>query len=183
MAVGDELQLLSLGGDTYRYFFNVGFSPGILNVEILAGKFEDGSFANAQATKSLLVVGPEANLVAPADGGAIGLGSLNNRGFIDVSFLVPAGKTIDPATVLDVGSDSKDTSADEFTLSVPAGSSVSLVHTQEPVLLDAATNTFRYWVTGTYDTVAGGQITVTFLPGSGWQADYARGASICVYRI
>src|SRR5262249_36993718 len=44
-----------------------------------------------------------------------------------------------------------------------SGSVITVDTTQAPVLIDAATHTFRHWVRGTYDT---GTVTLTFLAGS-----------------
>src|SRR5688500_6245343 len=102
----------------------------------------DGTIPNGPATIMVEVTGPTLDLVAPKDGGAIGLRSLNDRGFLDVTLLVPSGRTVDVESVIDQGDE-----GDEFTLNVPAGSSVTLDRNQAPVHLGGST--FRYWVNGT----------------------------------
>ena len=95
---------------------------------------------------------PYARLAGPENGGVIGLGSIKERGYIDVIFPdTPDGTT---AAVLDIASVTDLTP--EFKL--PDGSGLRLDNPQARVHLGG--NEFRFWVHG---APASGNIDVTFL--------------------
>src|ERR1700744_3505440 len=105
---------------------------------------------------------PTASLDGPADGGTISSSQLNNGGYIDVTFNVPSGETIDDSTVTDL--------APEFSLSASKGT-VTLDGPPPAVLISSTstTRTYRYWVdsTGTDATT-----TLTLTPiDSAWALD------------
>ena len=76
------------------------------------------------------------------------LGEINGRGFIDVTFAVPSGMRLDERSITDIG--------DEFTITA-AGGTVKLDPSQRPVLVNAGTHTYRYFVVSK-PTVAGGPL-------------------------
>jgi hypothetical protein len=85
---------------------------------------------------------PYAKVAGPSSGGAIGLGTWNNRGYVDVAVPGgPSGAVLNLATLTDL--------AAEFKI---VGNAVRLDSTQAPVLVSG--NTFRYWLSGDPDSTA-----------------------------
>ena len=160
----------------YRYTFTGSFTTGEVTVTFEGNRFTDSAgLANITEVETFTVVGPVANLESPRSGGSIGADALNNRSYLDVSLHVPAGHLLDPASVIDLDP--------EFTLSgAGLGSGPHAVHldaTQSPVLVNAGTNTYRYWVVGEF---VAGAVNVTFTSGS-WasKAPEASAATGVVY--
>jgi hypothetical protein len=97
--------------DTFRYFLSGDFAPGEVTVTFLANSFRaveaDGSFtANRASEQSFFVVKLTAAVLDPAGGTTIDTGLLNERGYIDVEFTLPAGAAaVDPDSVLDDAAD------------------------------------------------------------------------------
>ncbi|HEX6131015.1 MAG TPA: hypothetical protein VF044_04745, partial [Actinomycetota bacterium] len=148
---------LALGAGRYRYFLTGSFSTGAVSVTFAAGSFATTTgIANLEATQSFTVLGPTATPVDPPGGSATGPRELNDRGYVDVPFVVPGGKQLDHATVTDEGF--------EIVLGGP-GAAGLVLHGEAPVLVATNGNTFvyRYWTRGTY---TGGDLTISFLPGS-----------------
>src|SRR5262249_50635162 len=83
---------MSLGGGKYRYFLTGTFVPGVVTVTFIGGSFTSNSLTNLPENETFTAVGPTADLVNPNDGGVVGAGTLNDRGYIDVS-LPTEGKT------------------------------------------------------------------------------------------
>ncbi|MHC4396737.1 MAG: hypothetical protein ACYS1A_13895 [Planctomycetota bacterium] len=157
------------GGNTFRYdLTNVlpdGFLVGEVIVTFQAGAWQDGEFSNIQEVEVFTVQGPTADLEDPANGTYIGVNSFNNRGWIDVPIYVPAGHTINMDSVTDIDA--------EFTLGGDGTANIQIDDTQAPILIDADTNTFRYWITGIFEA---GDVAVTFLAGT-WSTTDGDGAS------
>jgi hypothetical protein len=80
---------------------------------------------------------PIADLNGPRNGDIVGIGSVNNRGYIDVTYTVPSGNHLDADSVLDL--------AAEFNFNIDTLKPDS---TQAPVLINESNNTFRYWLAG-----------------------------------
>ena len=174
---GDELQMdgaivdgapiaLNATG-LYRYFLTrTGgrFEPGAVTVTFLGDSFSSvgtTTYANVAETQSFTVVGPVAALVGPSDGSSTGVRQLNDRGFIDVSIVAPAGKTLIVVSVTDLDAElSLGTGA-----CLDAAGSLCLDATQAPLLLSQTgdTSVFRYWTRGAATSSA---LIVTFLLGS-----------------
>ena len=156
----------TLANGRYRYYVTGHFGTGTVTVTFAQGSFTEtvtqrndagtvigtSSYGSLQATQDFTVLGPTAVLQDPVNGGITGPAQLNDRGFIDVAFVAPAGKEIDLATITDA--------APEFDLVGP--STLSIDATQAPVLVSRVgqTWTFRYWTLG---SLASGQsLTVRF---------------------
>ena len=168
----DLLNPIPLGGDLYRYIgtgqfeIDLGTHPGEdgkITVTIDPGAATDSAGkSNRRTVETFYVQGPTAALVDPASGGAIGVASINNRGFIDVTFGFLAGTELDLDTVYDL--------EPEFTIDPATG--LELDDSQAPVLVDDdptdSIYTLRYFTLGTY---AGGGITVTLIADSFGFAD------------
>src|SRR5262249_21918705 len=109
---------------------------------------------------------PTASLAGPSDGGTVAQSELNNRGFIDVTYVVPAGKGLDDSSITDL--------APEFTIAATTGSIV-LDSTQAPVLINTTptAHTFRYWVLSS----GAANITLTALDTSWALSDLATGTT------
>ncbi|HEX6130266.1 MAG TPA: hypothetical protein VF044_00950, partial [Actinomycetota bacterium] len=108
---------------------------------------------------TFLVDGATATIVDPGAGGSVDVNVVNDRNWIDVDFVAPAGFGIDSASILDL--------APEFTLAGAGIGTVVLDATRAPVELDApapSTKRFRNWVTGAY--AGPGTVTLTYLAGS-----------------
>src|SRR5262249_52207735 len=120
----------------------VGGGREQVRVLTLYGKLQMG-FKNAQGNDAAFAVpseppaNPIAGLAGPVDGGAIAQGELNGRGYIDVSYAVPTGQSLDDSSITDL--------APEFTIAASSGT-IALDATQAPVLVGAATHTYRHWV-------------------------------------
>ena len=149
---------LSLGGGVFRYLLEGSFGVGPVRTTFTAGAFEDDAgFSSLEQVATFTVEGPTADLTTPAPGAAIGVRSLNDRGFFDVTITVPVGTTLDVASVTDP--------ADEFTIQGPTQGNVRLDPTQTPTLVRVAGRdyTFRYWTLGEW---ASGEVSVRFVPGA-----------------
>jgi hypothetical protein len=120
-----------------------------------AGSFTSGAWSNIAETETFTILQLTADLAGPPSGGVLGVEDLNNRGFFDVTFTVPAyASSLVVASVTDL--------EPEFTVTgLPAGKTLVLDANQAPVLLSG--NTYRYFFTGTAETDS---ITVNFIGGS-----------------
>ncbi|HMJ90340.1 MAG TPA: hypothetical protein VK530_11010, partial [Candidatus Acidoferrum sp.] len=154
--------------DTFRYFFNGSFEAGTVWVRFEQDSFQsvaiDGAgvdadgIGNLARTESFAVVKLTATAINPVAGNTVDSNLLNQRGYIDVSFTAPSGaQQIDLASVFDLDPEF------EITVSSPADGTLAIDATQRPALIDAATNTFRYWYAGTF---VNGEVQVTFTAGS-----------------
>ena len=68
--------------------------------------------------------GTGASITGPADGGLIGMAALNARGFLDVTFGFPSGKTVNLDTIYDLDP--------EFAIDAASGHAIRLDGTQAP---------------------------------------------------
>jgi hypothetical protein len=161
-----------LKNGVYRYYvdaqqFRVD-GNGMVEVLVKANAVTDsGGVKNRATTQTFTVQGTTASVTGPADGGLIGMASLNDRGYLDVTFGFPSGRIPDLATFYDV--DSKDSlgatiSGAEFSIDPAPGHSIRLDGTHAPVLISQTANTytFRYFTLGHY---ASGPVTLTLLDG------------------
>jgi hypothetical protein len=160
------LDATALGNGVYRYYikaekFQVA-GDGQVTVSVAAGSVVDSSLAgntNRATTQTFTIQGTTGRVTGPADGGLVGMASLNSRGFLDVTFGFPSGKTLDLDSIYDL--------APEFTLNAATGHAIRLDGTQAPVLLPATGNantfTFRYFTLGSYTS---GEVTLTLLAGA-----------------
>ncbi len=90
-----KLGTSSTGAVTYRYFVSSTFAAGSVTVTFAAQGFSDTSgHETVGSTESFTVTGPTASLVNPGNSGAVGQAVIDERGFIDVPFTVPAGATL-----------------------------------------------------------------------------------------
>src|SRR4029077_8881695 len=100
--------------------------PDQVRILTMYGKLQMG-FKNAQGDQVAFTVPdlppstPTATLAGPAEGGTVAEGTRNGSVFVDVSYIVPSGKRLDDASILDL--------APEFTISATSGS-ISLDSTQ-----------------------------------------------------
>ena len=169
---------ISLGNGRFRYLLTGDFTTGTLQVTFNGGSFSTlprpqytdpgnppvvppvvhpavPAYTNLASTQSIGVLGPTASINTPGDGGVTGARGMNDRGYLDIAIVVPTGKTLDIASVLDLDP--------EFTI---VGTSyvgdIQLDGTQAPVLMSTNGNTyvFRYWTKGTYTS---GSLSVQFL--------------------
>ncbi|MBV5331798.1 hypothetical protein JZU69_05435, partial [bacterium] len=150
-----------LGNGLYRYYVDANrfqiTADGAVTVTVAANAIEDNlGNKNRETTQAFTVVGTTASVTGPADGGLIGLASQNNRGFLDVTFGFPSGKSLSLDTIYDLGA--------EFTIDSASGHTLQLDGTQAPVQIkqNGNTYTFRYFTLGTYTS---GTVTVTLLAG------------------
>src|SRR3954452_16638200 len=124
--------------DVYRYSFTGQLAAGKYTVTFLAGAFSDTSGAqNLAETEEFTVVVATADLADPRANQQLDTGLLNDRGWIDVTFGPNGGQTVDANSIADSGA--------EFTL---VASGDTIVVDGAAVLIDAATNKFRYFFTG-----------------------------------
>jgi hypothetical protein len=154
----------SLGNGVYRYYvaantFRVN-AEGTVEVSVAAGAVVDSSTngnTSRATTQSFTVQGTTAHVAGPADGGLVGMASLNNRGFLDVTFGFPAGKALDLDTIYDLDA--------EFSIDPSAGHSIRLDGSQAPILVSKSGNTykFRYFTLGSYTS---GPVTITLISGA-----------------
>ncbi|HXG46835.1 MAG TPA: hypothetical protein VNO52_04360, partial [Methylomirabilota bacterium] len=160
------------GTNRFRYFIKTAgfdFPRGELEIVFAENAYKnadvlltDGSTlvgaGNAEQTVEIRVEGATAIISNPGQGGRIDLHVLNQRNYLDVIFLEPAGVGIARASITDL--------APEFTLSGPGLGTVRLDEGQAPLLIDDTTPgqlTYRYWISGEF---AEGTVTLTFLEDS-----------------
>ncbi len=100
-----------LSGATYRYSLTGSFAEGPVQVDFLAGSFQDdAAVTNLARTEFFTVTAlptapPTASLEDPLDGGAIQAIDLNARGYIDVTFTDAGGTGLDTASITDAGAE------------------------------------------------------------------------------
>ncbi|KKN36718.1 hypothetical protein LCGC14_0770810, partial [marine sediment metagenome] len=169
--LGDEIAVTgaTLSGDamrigdglTVRYFLTGAVNAGRVTVQVLAGTYGSGTNAGEAADYRFDVLQLSGALADPVAGGVIGKTELNNRGYIDVSFVKPSyAFGIDVASVTDL--------APEVVFSA-IGGTIKADDTQAPVYLgmvgDAAV--FRVWYSGDFQgSAVAGNVTVDFIGGS-----------------
>ena len=157
-----DLSNISQGAATVLFLADV---PDQVRILTLYGKLQMG-FKNIQGQEVAFTVpdlppdDPTATLAGPADSATIAASALNGRGYIDVSYTVPTGQKLDDASITDL--------APEFSITVNGPGTVTLDSTQAPVLINATTNTYRYWVISQGTTNA---TTLTLTPGDGIPGD------------
>ncbi|MGZ6715887.1 MAG: hypothetical protein ACXVFG_14140, partial [Gaiellaceae bacterium] len=152
-----------ISGNRYRFYLTgVPFGTGLVTVNFAAGGFTSGSYTNLADTEQFTVLGPTADLTNPSNGAITGLGAINGRGYIDITFTVATGRTLDEATITD--SDPEFTISSTSTLGDTVTGQVALDTSQAPVRLTPNANTFRYWTKGHWTST--GNLTVTFLTNS-----------------
>ena len=152
-----------ISGNRYRYYLGgVPFTTGTVTIAFEANSFNAGSYANLAETETFTVLGPTGDLTNPSNGAITGLGALNGRGYIDVTFTVATGKTLDETTITDL--DPEFTISSTSTLGDTVTGQVALDATQAPVRLTPTGSAFRYWTKGHWTSA--GDLVVTFLAGS-----------------
>ena len=146
------------GTSDFRYYVAGQFAAGEVDVGFIANSFASGAYTNLARTDKFTLGQLTAAVVDPNAGGITGLGTVNGRGFVDVTFDVPAGAdSLDISSITDA--------APEFTIAAanPANGTIALDTTQAPIRIGTTGYTFRYFTTGTMES---GAVTLTYLPGS-----------------
>ena len=149
-----------VSGTTYRYTFNGFFVDGTVSVDFIADSFADlAGNTNAADSETFTVqksvtdfTRPTANLAVPTNGSGIALATLNDRGYIDVTF-IDNGSGLHRTTVTDAGA--------EINLTGTAASGVTLDGAAR--LVFGTTSTYRYSFTGAF---AAGGVGVQFVADS-----------------
>src|SRR5207253_546256 len=148
------------------YLLTGDFATGVVTVNFTGGSFAvSGSpaYGNLASSQSFTVLGPTGALVDPADGAVLGARELNDRGYVDVPFVVPGGKTLDTASITDVATYDENGAllSDGLEITLGGGFTGQLVLDRDraPVLVGQTGNTYvyRYWTRGTY---TGGNLTI-----------------------
>ncbi|MDX6411753.1 MAG: large repetitive protein, partial [Gaiellaceae bacterium] len=135
-----DLSHLDQGAATVLFLADV---PDQVRVLTMYGKLQMG-FRNPSGEEVAFTVvdlpppDPTATLAGPQNEKPISLQELNGRAFVDVDFEMPTGQRLEGGSVTD--------SLPEFTITVSSGGTVTIDTTQQPLLMNAATNTYRYWV-------------------------------------
>ncbi|MEI7700245.1 MAG: hypothetical protein WCK86_10635, partial [Planctomycetia bacterium] len=132
----------------YRYFFSGEFATGQAIFQFTTGALADSSGrVNVGVIESLGVRGASATRTYPVND-VVGVSSLNTARYIEISFNPTSGRTLDVATILDVGA--------EIRLSGSAAADVVL--SGQPTQIDSTT--FRYAFTGDFTA---GSLTITYI--------------------
>ena len=141
--------------NTFRYFLQGDFVAGEVTVDFAANSVQSVQpgtdpeirIGNAAKQQKFIVQVLNATLENPRNGDALDVDDLNQRGYIDVTFQLPAyAESIDVATVTDLDP--------ELKVTLDTGAALALDESQAPVLVsqNATSYTFRYWTTGTFDS-------------------------------
>ena len=153
--------------NTFRYFLQDDFVAGEVTVDFIANSVEsvqhadglpDTRIGNAAKQQKFVVQVLSASLENPRNGDTLDVDALNQRGYIVVTFQVPAyAESIDVATVTDLDP--------ELKITLDTGASLALDDSQAPVLKsqNATSYTFRYWTIGTFDST---KVHVAFIGAS-----------------
>ncbi|HLQ76232.1 MAG TPA: hypothetical protein VK210_02700, partial [Terriglobia bacterium] len=147
-----DLSKIASGEATVLFLADIPDQVQLLTID---GKFKMGFRTPNGEEAFFTVVDPQtgrpyARLAGPANGGTVGSGTINGRGYIDVTFPTEAGQIIkdgNPVTVTGtLNAKSILDLAPEFELVVTASDTLRLDVTQAPVQLQG--NTFRFWTQG-----------------------------------
>ena len=159
------------GTNRFRYDLGtVAWALGDVTVSFPADAFKNANVTLADGTVStgassvaferkFTVQGATARLVDPGASGTIDVNVLNDRTWIDVQFVAPAGMKIDAGSITDLDP--------EFTLTGPGIGSVVLDAARAPSRImgdpgvEGATLTYRYWLSGRFAPT--GDVTLTYL--------------------
>ncbi|MGB7963189.1 MAG: hypothetical protein WCF12_09585, partial [Propionicimonas sp.] len=184
---GDLLtQAIRLAGVTrFRYTLSaplglgvvqLSFGPGaVKNADVTVNGVTTTGAASAALDQAFTVTGVSATVTNPTAGATVDVNVINGRGWntwLDVSFTPPTGRSLDLASLLDLGA--------EFTLSGSGLGTVALESGRAPILVSSNPDgsvTVRYWVTGLF--AAAGTVTVTPTAGS-WSLVVAGAGRITV---
>nr|NLI49984.1 hypothetical protein [Propionibacterium sp.] len=169
-----NLAIRRTGTNRYRYVFSsltdwpigtaeIRFLDGaVKNVDLVDGEGNTTPGAtSAPRTATVRVTGTTAVLADPTDGSNVDLNVINHRPWqtwLDVVFTAPGGRTIVPASVLDL--------APELVLGGAGLGTAALDANRTPTVLAASgsTLTVRFWITGAFADA--GAVTVTPIAGS-----------------
>ena len=154
--VVDSSAPTGLGDNVFRYALTGDFVSGEVVIDFTAGSFQDSNtITNLASSYSVTVQQLQGVLADPVDGVSLDKELLNDRGYIDIDFVMPnADITLDIDSVIDLDA--------EFTLSVDneANNGTLILSTDEmPLFLGVSgdTYTFRYFYEGTF---VGGDVTL-----------------------
>ena len=141
---------LLVSGTTYRYSFSGRFTPGIVELNFVAGSWQD-SAGNTSLGESqdFTAAGPTAALTNGLDKPTVGLSVINGRHYIDVRYKPTSGSALDAASIR---------RRCEFTLSGAGAKNITGV--AAPVLVAGTTDTYRYAITGNFEN---GAVAVNFV--------------------
>ncbi|HOD83686.1 MAG TPA: Ig-like domain-containing protein, partial [Phycisphaerae bacterium] len=162
--VWDGLEMKTLFNDTfYRsdagwgawYTFIEAMDVNNLGEVVGTGQVRSGSQTHGFYLRRAVAPQPTAELTDPADNGSILRATLNQRGWVTVTFLDDAGVGIDKSTITDAGA--------EFRFTGPAAGGVQLAGAPELVSESSAGVTYRYRFTGSF---APGLVDVEFIDGA-----------------
>jgi SdrD B-like protein len=166
--------VLHQGGNTYRISFSGQSTPGGYTVTVGPYiKDQDGNFmnqdedgTNGEATadrySASFSIGqsddirPTANLSSPVDGESVHVSTLNEQGYINVTFSDSGGSGLKASSITDYGQ--------EFGLSGSGVGTASIDGTATYV-----SGSYRYHFTGSFTT---GPVSVSFISGSFSDNDY-----------
>ena len=158
-----------LGNNVWRFMLAGSFSPGQVTLTFAGNKLTSTSArgpptvqdqantetftvngATADVTQTVLDPTTHQPKVISLSGSAIGAGTINAQGYIEITFSPTSGNVIDPATI----------NGNEIQISGPGNTTVTLTGTPTR---EGTTNVWRYAFSG---QLALGTYTVTFLAGS-----------------
>jgi len=165
VVLSGNIPTLLPGTMIYRYYFDGAFTEGAVNIDFIAGTWQDITTTNLAQTKGFTIVALTASVVDPGAVSSIDRTTLNTRKYIDISFNTIAGTALNAASVIDA--------TPEFILSGTGKGTAALDPSVAPVLVDAATNTYRYTFTGAFVT---GTVAIEFIEGS-WSDSLGNTAS------
>jgi hypothetical protein len=162
--------------NTYRYTLTGNFNQiGDVTVNFIAGSWYDNNgvsnfaeteffcLVNKKADGTLAAPAPSATLSSPSAGETLAILSMNNKRYIDVTFVTRSDSAIDATSI----------NGDEFTLSGPGVGDIKMMAgtagtpdiVGSPVLISGTT--YRYYLkdantTNTIDLFKAGEVVVTF---------------------
>ncbi len=156
---------ISLPNNIVRFYVTGAYATGPVNLTFAGSSFHsvtagNVTIGNLPTTLSFSVLQLTAVLANPTTGTNPDADTLNDRGYLDVPFTLPAY-----ASSLDLTSMESLTPKFTVTVDNPSDGTLTLDNTQPAILVGQSGNTytFRFWYTGTFRS---GGLTLNFIGGS-----------------
>ncbi|MDD2604023.1 MAG: hypothetical protein PHF66_04320, partial [Desulfobacteraceae bacterium] len=162
-------EVQDLGNGVFRYTFTGSFVPGELTVQFIAGAWQDldadgdPGYLNLAETESITLKVPSATITDPGEGGSADRATMDDRGYILITFKNLTGLGLDEASILDADPEFRFNSVDNPDTVEIESAAAGIVLTGVVEKVEGSTDTYKYYYSGSF---AEGLVEVSFIAGS-----------------